>query len=154
MGALKWGWGYFTSIVHNHLRLSSFCDEKFPSKRAQEATNVHNPDDCARVAESGLKPSFGSPHLDFPHPGNQVSSRGYQKHVRAFRRSLAKVNPCFGEPPCFFCKRLSVYWISSVYSAHCLPVIVDLVLLPQPSIDSRCSIVMILLASSSLRCAF
>ena len=33
---------------------------------------------------------------------NRVSSRGYRKHVRAFRRSLAKVKPCFGEPPCFF----------------------------------------------------
>ena len=26
-----------------------------------------NPDDCARVTESGFKPSFESPHVDFTH---------------------------------------------------------------------------------------
>ena len=31
----------------------------------------------------------------------QRSSRGYRKHVRAFRRSLAKVNPVLANPPVF-----------------------------------------------------
>ena len=39
----------------------------------------------------------------------RVSSRGYRKHVRAFRRSLAKVKPCFGEPPCSFSANVCLF---------------------------------------------
>ena len=56
-----------STIVDDCLRLSSFCDESSPQKgapkRPQKCTIV---DDCAQIAESGLKPPFESPHLDFP----------------------------------------------------------------------------------------
>ena len=64
-GLSKWGlskWG-LKVLVHDCLRLSPFCDESRGPKRPQKCTIV---DDCARIAESGLKPPFESPHLDFP----------------------------------------------------------------------------------------
>ena len=66
-GLANGGLRYLCTIGHDCLRLSSFCDEKFPlergPKRPQKCTIV---DDCAQIAESGLKPPFESPHLDFP----------------------------------------------------------------------------------------
>ena len=57
------------TIVHDCLRLSSFCESrKFPLQKGgpkgpQKHTIVN---DCAQIAEGGLKPQFGSLHLDFP----------------------------------------------------------------------------------------
>ena len=61
----KWGLSKrgLKVLVHDCLRLSPFCDESRGPKRPQKCTIV---DDCARTAESGLKPPFESPHLDFP----------------------------------------------------------------------------------------
>ena len=71
-GKSKWGlskWG-LKVLVHNCPRLPTIVVilwRKFPSergpKRPQKCTIVH---DCAQIAESGLKPPFESPHLDFP----------------------------------------------------------------------------------------
>ena len=71
-GKSKWGlskWG-LKVLVHNCPRLPTivvilrrkFSSERGP-KRPQKCTIV---DDCAQIAESGLKPPFESPHLDFP----------------------------------------------------------------------------------------
>ena len=71
-GKSKWGlskWG-LKVLVHNCPQLPTIVVilwRKFPSergpKRPQKCTIVH---DCAQIAESGLKPPFESPHLDFP----------------------------------------------------------------------------------------
>ena len=71
-GKSKWGlskWG-LKALVHNCPRLPTIVvilRRKFPlergPKRPQKCTIV---DDCAQIAESGLKPPFESPHLDFP----------------------------------------------------------------------------------------
>ena len=71
LGKFKWGlskWG-LKVLVHNCPRLSTIVvilRRKFPlekgPKRPQKCTIV---DDCAQIAESGLKPPFESPHLDF-----------------------------------------------------------------------------------------
>ena len=53
-----------SAIEHDFLQLSSFCDEKSLYKRPRMCTIA---DDCAQIAESGLKPPFESPHLDFPN---------------------------------------------------------------------------------------
>ena len=60
----KWGlseWG-LKALVHDCPRLPKFplhlCS-KWPQKRASV-------DDRAQIADSGLKPPFESPHLDFP----------------------------------------------------------------------------------------
>ena len=70
------GLRYLSTIVHDCLRLSSFCDESSPQKgapkRPHKCTIV---DDCAQIAESGLKSPFESPHLDFPERLEKVSSR-------------------------------------------------------------------------------
>ena len=55
MGGLR----YFSEIVHDCLQLSSFGDESSLYKRPQKRTIAH---DCARIAGSGLKPAFDSPH--------------------------------------------------------------------------------------------
>ena len=71
-GQSKWGlskWG-LKVLVHNCPRLPTivvilrrkFSLERGP-KRPQKCTIV---DDCVQIAESGLKPPFESPHLDFP----------------------------------------------------------------------------------------
>ena len=62
-GLANGGLRYLSTIVHDCLRLSPFCDESRGPKRPQKCTIV---DDCARIAECGLKPPFESPHLDFP----------------------------------------------------------------------------------------
>ena len=71
-GKSKWGlskWG-LKVLVHNCPRLPTIVvilRPEFPLKRGpkrpQKCTIV---DDCARIAESGLKPPFESPHLDVP----------------------------------------------------------------------------------------
>ena len=71
-GKSKWGlskWG-LKVLVHHCPRLPTIVvvlRRKFPlergPKRPQKCTIV---DDCAQIAESGLKPPFESPHLDFP----------------------------------------------------------------------------------------
>ena len=71
-GKSKWGlskWG-LKALVHNCPRLPTIVvilRRKFPlergPKRPQKCTIV---DDCAQIAESGLKLPFESPHLDFP----------------------------------------------------------------------------------------
>ena len=72
LGKSTWGlskWG-LKVLVHNCPRLPTIvvilC-RKFPSekgpKRPRKCTIV---DDCAQIAESGFKPPFESPHLDFP----------------------------------------------------------------------------------------
>ena len=61
-GLANGGLRYLSTIVHDCLRLSSFRDEKFPLERGpkgpQKCTIV---DDCAQIAESGLKPQFAKP---------------------------------------------------------------------------------------------
>ena len=66
-GKSKWG---LKVLVHNCPRLPTIVvilQQKFPLERGpkgpQKCTIV---DDCVQIAESGLKPSFESPHLDFP----------------------------------------------------------------------------------------
>ena len=66
MGALKWG---LKVLVHNCPRsptIDVILRRKFPLERGpngpQKRTIVDN---CAQIAESGLKPPFESPHLDF-----------------------------------------------------------------------------------------
>ena len=55
---------FVSTIVHDCLRLSSFCDESSPSeKEGKKCTIV---DDCLQIPESGPKPPFESPNLDFP----------------------------------------------------------------------------------------
>ena len=71
-GKSKWGlskWG-LNVLVRNGPQLPTIVvilRRKFPlergPKRPQKCTSV---DDCAQIAESGLKPPFESPHLDFP----------------------------------------------------------------------------------------
>ena len=56
------GLRYSSTIVHDFLQLSSFCHENSLYKRPRKCTIAH---DCAQIAESGLKPPFESPHLDF-----------------------------------------------------------------------------------------
>ena len=74
-GLANGGLSHLSTIVHDCQRLSSFCDESFPyergPKRPQKCTIV---DDCAQIAESGLKPPFESPHLDFPEHGKNHQS--------------------------------------------------------------------------------
>ena len=72
-GKFKWGNGglrYSSTIVHDCLNLSSFCEKNSLYERPRKCTIAY---DCAQIAESGLKPPFESPHLDFPvpcrHPG-------------------------------------------------------------------------------------
>ena len=71
-GKSKWGlskWG-LKVLVHNCPRLPtilSILRRKFPLERGpkgpRKCTTV---DDCAQIAESGLKPPFKGPHLGFP----------------------------------------------------------------------------------------
>ena len=96
-GKSKWGlskWG-LKALVHDCLRLSSFCDEKFPlergPKRPQKYTIV---DDCAQIAESGLKPAFESPRLDFPKGAfwrHTAHRDGHQSH-QGMRRRVASLD--------------------------------------------------------------
>ena len=62
-GLANGGLRYLSAIVHDCLRLSSFCYENSLYKRPRKCTIAH---DCAQIAGSGLKPPFESPHLDFP----------------------------------------------------------------------------------------
>ena len=65
-GLANGGLRYLSTIVHNCLRLSTFLQRNFPLERSpkgpQKRTIV---DDCAQIAERGLKPPSESPHLDF-----------------------------------------------------------------------------------------
>ena len=76
-GLTNGGLRYLSTIVHDCLQLSSFCDESSAlergPKRPQNCTIV---DDCAQIADSGLKPPFESPHLDFPNTCNYFCFRG------------------------------------------------------------------------------
>ena len=57
-------------IVHDCLQLSSFCDESSSCKNGPERPQMCTiVDDCAQIADSGLKPPFESPRLDFPEKG-------------------------------------------------------------------------------------
>ena len=111
-GKSKWGlskWG-LKVLVHNCPRLPTIVvilRRKFPlergPKRPQKCTIV---DDCARIAESGLKPPFESPHLDFPEKGcshSAADSPGARTLVFAafepfhsceFRASIARTPFC------------------------------------------------------------
>ena len=62
-GLANGGLRYLSTIVHDCLQLSSFCDENSFYKRPRKCTIAH---DCAQIAGSGLKHPFESPHLDFP----------------------------------------------------------------------------------------
>ena len=93
-GLANGGLRCLSTIVHDCLRLSSFRDESSPQKwapkRPQKCTIV---DDCAQIAESGLKPPFGSPHLDFPKGGDrfrqsEVSKRGWRTEGVGATKSL------------------------------------------------------------------
>ena len=69
MGALKWG---LKVVVHNCTRLPTlviiFRDEKNPFTKGPEGPQMCTiADDCARVAESGLKPHLRAPIWSFPH---------------------------------------------------------------------------------------
>ena len=59
MGALIWG---LRVLVINCHHFANIPFTKGP-KRPQMCTIA---DDCARLAESGLRPLFESPHLNFP----------------------------------------------------------------------------------------
>ena len=65
-GFANGGLRYSSTIVHDCLQLSSFCHENSLYKRPRKCTIAH---DCAQIAESGLKPPFESPHLDFSEMG-------------------------------------------------------------------------------------
>ena len=53
-GLANGGLRHLSTIVHDCLRLSSFCDENSPQKGAQKATKVHN---CRRLcANCGVWP--------------------------------------------------------------------------------------------------
>ena len=88
-GLANGGLRYLSTIVYDCLQVSSICDENSPlrkrPKRPQMRTIV---DDCAQIAESGLKPPFESPHLDFPDSGpesfgpNVVSAGGLSWRVQ------------------------------------------------------------------------
>ena len=67
-GALKWGlWVLVLNCPQLPIQLSSFCDEKFSlAKGPKRPQMCRIEDNCARVAESGLKPPFESPRLNFP----------------------------------------------------------------------------------------
>ena len=71
-GFANGGLRYSSTIVHDFLKLSSFCDENSLYERPRKCTIAH---DCAQVAESGLKPPFESPHSGHgeicpPHMGD------------------------------------------------------------------------------------
>ena len=68
-GKSKWGlckWG-LKVLIHNCPRLPKIVDSlrrKFPLRKATNLCTIAH--DCAQIAESGLKPPFESPNLDFP----------------------------------------------------------------------------------------
>ena len=62
-GLANGGLRYLSTIDHDCLQLSSFCDEKSLNKRPRMCTIA---DDCAQIAETGLEPPFESSHFDFP----------------------------------------------------------------------------------------
>ena len=71
LGQSKWvlsngGLGYLSSIVHDCLQLYTFSDKNSFKKESKWPRKCTIARDCARVAESGLKPPFESPQLDFP----------------------------------------------------------------------------------------
>ena len=56
-------------LVYNCPRLPttvSILRRKLPLKGPKGPQKCTIVDDCAQIAESGLKPPFESPHLDFP----------------------------------------------------------------------------------------
>ena len=65
-GLANGGLRYVSTIVHDCLRLSSFCDESSLERGPKRPQKCAIVDDSAQIAESGLKPPFESPHLDFP----------------------------------------------------------------------------------------
>ena len=64
-GLANGGLRYTSASDHDCLQLSSFCDKESLYKRPQMCCTIE--DDYAQIAESGLKPPFERPHLDFPN---------------------------------------------------------------------------------------
>ena len=75
-GFANGGLRYSSTIVHDCLKLSSFCDENSLYERPRKCTIAH---DCAQIAECGLKPPFESPHLDFPEKLGQNSEHFFRE---------------------------------------------------------------------------
>ena len=74
------------AIVHDCLRLSSFWRRKFPLERGPQGPQKCTfADDCAQIAESGLKPPFESLHLDFPEG---ISLAGDDRRLTYSNRAL------------------------------------------------------------------
>ena len=67
-GKSKWG---LNVLVHTCLRLSAFVTKVLLRKGPKKPQKRRVVDDCAQISESGLKPLFESPHLDFPEQNNQ-----------------------------------------------------------------------------------
>ena len=107
-GKSKWGllskWGLQVQVlVHNCPRLPTIVvilRRKFPLERGpkgpQKCTIV---DECAQIAESGLKPLFESPHFDFPEKSHDFAVDTEirvklipQKHFVAFALVLLLVS--------------------------------------------------------------
>ena len=61
-GLCKWGLKVLVRNCHDCQKLPSFCDANSLYERPRKCTIAH---DCAQIVESGLKPPFESPHLDF-----------------------------------------------------------------------------------------
>ena len=99
LGKSKWGlckWG-LKVFVHNCPRsptIVAILQRKFLlERRPKEPRKCTIVDDCAQIAESGLKPPFESPHVDFPErlaPENHELSA--QAHETDFAESQ---NPPF-----------------------------------------------------------
>ena len=66
---------------------------KVPSRKGpKKATKVHN---CAQIAESGVKPPFESPHLDFPNCLSNSFARTDYSRLRIAARLSALVGSLF-----------------------------------------------------------
>ena len=96
-GLANGGLRYLSTIVHDCLRLLSF------RKGPERATKVRNCRQLCEIAESGLKPTFESPHLDLPEnhlifPVLLVEGgrRASLRNLRSFKLILyASVGPFF-----------------------------------------------------------
>ena len=87
-GKSKWGlskWG-LKVLFHNCPRLPTIVvisRRKLPLERGPKSRQkCRIVDDCAQIAESGLKPPFESPHLDFPErrrPPKKAAKKAAEK---------------------------------------------------------------------------
>ena len=57
---------WLSVLVLNCLQVSSVCEEKIPLQKGPKGHECAQVQTIARVAESGLRPPFESPRLDFP----------------------------------------------------------------------------------------